>query len=258
VVELRDIRFSREKGVILDSVSFIIRSTEKVAILGGSGAGKTTLLKLILGLERPDSGGIFIDGEDISSMNEQQLRRIRTKFTIVFQEGALFDSLSVKDNVAFYLHEKTRMNESEIMLRVDEMLDVVGLRAVVNEMPESLSGGMKRRVAIARALVAQEPEMFLYDEPTADLDPVNADIICKLILKLSAGGKGFLVVTHEILHALTVAERFLFIENGRLAFDGNRSALLDPSNLRLSTFMGDLYWRVVHRPASAVSSGERT
>ncbi len=176
----------------------------------------------------------------------------------MFQDGALFDSLSVKDNVAFYLHEKMHLNESEIRRRVDEMLDVVGLRDVIDEMPESLSGGMKRRVAIARALIAQEPEMFLYDEPTADLDPVNAEIICKLILKLSTGEKGFLIVTHEILHALTVAERFLFIENGHIAFDGNQTAMLDTANNRLNTFMGDLYWRVVHRPAASVSPGERT
>lgn len=258
MIEIKSIRFSREKGIILDNVSFYIKADERVAILGGSGAGKTTLLKLILGLERPDSGEIIIDGEDIASMNEDQLRRVRTKFTIVFQDGALFDSLSVNDNVSFYLREQTRLNRTEIDRQVDTMLDVVGLRDVADEMPESLSGGMKRRVAIARALIAQKPEMFLYDEPTADLDPVNAEIICKLILKLSANEKGFMMVTHEILHALAVARRFLFIENGRLAFDGNRSELLDPANGQLRTFMGDLYWDMVHRSPESFSLWERS
>ena len=254
MVELRNVRFSRDKKVILNGLSFFIRPKERVAILGGSGAGKTTLLKLILGLERPDSGEIFIDGEEITSMNEKQLRRIRTKFTIVFQEGALFDSLSVKDNVAFYLHEKTHLSETEIQRRVGEMLDVVGLRDAVDEMPESLSGGMKRRVAIARALIMKEPKMFLYDEPTADLDPVNAEIICKLILRLSGDGKGFLIVTHEIMHAVAVAERFMFIENGRCAFDGDKTTFLDPSNHQLSAFAGDLFGEAMYRTPAHVSS----
>jgi phospholipid/cholesterol/gamma-HCH transport system ATP-binding protein len=257
MVELKNVRFSRDRRVILNDLSFFIGSKERVAVLGGSGAGKTTLLKLLLGLERPDSGEIIIDGEEITSLKEEQLRRIRTKFTIVFQDGALFDSLSVKDNVAFYLHEKTHLSENEIRQRVEEMLDVVGLREAIDEMPEFLSGGMKRRVAIARALIMKEPKMFLYDEPTADLDPVNAEIICKLILRLSRGEKGFLIVTHEIIHALAVAERFMFIENGRLDFDGDKTAFLDPSNSQLSAFVGDFYNEAVYRtPANGSSRNQ--
>jgi len=255
MVELRNVLFSRERRVILNNLSFSVGAAERVAIFGGSGAGKTTLLKLILGLERPDAGEIFIDGEEISGLGEDRLRLVRPKFTIVFQEGALFDSLNVWDNVAFYLRERTNLGEGEIRRQVEEMLDVVGLRDAADEMPESLSGGMKRRAALARALVGRQPKMFLYDEPTADLDPANAEIICKLILRLAADGKGFLIVTHEILHGLAVADRFLFIKNGCIAFDGDRNAMVAWADNPLKTFMGELYWDVVHRAAPTLAPG---
>ena len=234
------VSFSYGMQQVLKDVSFSIPFNQKVAILGGSGDGKTTLLKLILGLLRPDSGRIIIAGEDITDKKEDELREIRTKFSIVFQEGALFDSLNVKENVAFGLREYTKMTEGEIDKKVRELLGEVGLEHAIELMPEELSGGMLRRVAIMRSLAAFDPKMFLYDEATTGLDPVNADIICKLILGLTKGGKGFIIVTHKVFDALRLAERFMFLKNGAIIFDGNRDQLMQSPFVEIQVFLKEL------------------
>jgi phospholipid/cholesterol/gamma-HCH transport system ATP-binding protein len=226
VIEFQKVSFSYGSKSVLREITFRIGVRERVAVLGGSGEGKTTVLKLILGLLRPDSGRIVIDGENLTEKNEDELRAIRKRFSIVFQEGALFDSLNVKENVAFCLREYTRMSEQEIDEKVRTLLEKVGMENAMDLMPEELSGGMQRRVAIMRSLAAFEPEMFLYDEPTSALDPVNADIIYKLIGELSEEGKGFIMVTHEVPAAVRVSERFLLLSKGRLIFDGNKEELL--------------------------------
>jgi len=225
---------------VLRGISFSIESDEKVAILGGSGEGKTTLLKLILGLLRADSGKIFIDGEDITDKTEDELREVRIKFSIVFQEGALFDSLNAKENVAFCLREYTKMPEEEIDRKVRDLLRRMGLEEAVQMMPEELSGGMHRRVAIARSLAAFEPKMFLYDEPTSGLDPINADMICKLILDLSKNGKGFIIVTHKVFDAMKVANRFLFLKKGGIIFDGSKEQLMRTPIPEIQAFLSEL------------------
>lgn len=234
------VSFSYGALQILREMSFSIKADERVAILGGSGDGKTTLLKLILGLLRPDSGHIIIDGEDIIDKAEDELREIRMKFSIVFQEGALFDSLNVKENVAFCLREYTRMSEEEIDRQVRELLSRMGLEEAVEMTPEELSGGMHRRVAIARSLAASEPRMFLYDEPTTGLDPVNADTICRLILDLSKNGKGFIIVTHKVFDAMKVANRFLFLKNGAILFDGDKDELIHSPIAEIQVFLSEL------------------
>jgi phospholipid/cholesterol/gamma-HCH transport system ATP-binding protein len=226
VIEFQEVSFSYGSRSVLKEITFRIKRRERVAILGSSGEGKTTVLKLILGLLRPDSGRILIDGEDITDKSEDELRESRIKFSIVFQEGALFDSLNVKENVAFCLREYTRMSEEEIDAKVRSLLVRVGMEYAMDLMPEELSGGMQRRVAIMRSLAAFEPEMFLYDEPTSGLDPVNADIIYKLMTELSEEGKGFIMVTHEVPAAARVSNRFLLLAKGRLIFDGNKEELL--------------------------------
>lgn len=229
--------FSRSDRMILNDISFEINSTERVAILGGSGEGKTTILRLILRLLVPDSGRIIIDGEDITGKPEQQLRVVRRKFSIVFQDGALFDSLTVKENVAFYLREYTSLNEIEIDKRVRELLSFVDVENAIDLMPEELSGGMLRRVAIARSLAAQSPKMFLYDEPTSDLDPLSAAKIRNLILDLDGNKRGFIVVTHEIRDALKLGNRFLFIKHGKLLFDGNKEKFINTDIPELLEFL---------------------
>jgi len=234
------VSFSYGSRVILSDLHFSLRADERVAVLGGSGEGKTTILKLIMGLVRPDAGKIFIEGEDITEKTEEALRDVRMKFSIVFQEGALFDSLNVKENVAFCLREYTDMSDEEIDLKVRNLLRRVGVEEAVALMPEELSGGMHRRVAIARSLAAFEPKMFLYDEPTSGLDPVNADNICKLILDLSRNGKGFIIVTHKVFDALKVANRFMFLRDGKLLLDGDREQLLHSSVPDIEIFISEL------------------
>jgi phospholipid/cholesterol/gamma-HCH transport system ATP-binding protein len=240
MIEFDKVRFSYGSRQVLKEVSFCIRTDERVAILGGSGDGKTTILKLILGLLRPDSGRIVIDGEDIIDRTEDDLRKVRTKFSIVFQEGALFDSLNVKENLAFGLREYSDLSEEEIDQKVRDLLRRVGMEEAIEFMPEELSGGMHRRVAIVRSLAAFEPKMFLYDEATTGLDPVNADIICKLVLDLSKEGRGFIIVTHKIFDAIKLAERFLFLRNGAIVFDGNEEALMRSSLPEIRLYLSEL------------------
>jgi len=240
MIEFDKVSFSYGTRKVLDDISFLIRKEERVAILGGSGEGKTTVLKLILGILRPDSGRILIEGEDITGKTEDELRETRMKFSIVFQEGALFDSLTVKENVAFCLREYTKLSEEEIDRKVRELLGTMGLEEAVEMMPEELSGGMHRRVAIARSLAAFEPKMFLYDEPTSGLDPINADMICRLILDLSKDGRGFIIVTHNVLDATKVANRFLFLKNGGTIFDGTQEELMHTPLPEIRTFLRGL------------------
>jgi phospholipid/cholesterol/gamma-HCH transport system ATP-binding protein len=245
--------FAYSAREVLKDVSFSIHAHERVAILGESGEGKTTILRLILGLIRPDSGHIIIEGEDITKKTEDEFSQVRRKFSIVFQEGALFDSLNVKENVAFCLREYTKLSEDEIDKQVNELLRIVGLEEASELMPEELSGGMHRRVSIARSLAASEPKMFLYDEPTSGLDPINADNICKLILDLctppspplSKGGieggrKGFIIVTHKVFDAMKVADRFMFLKDGMIIFDGDREKLIHTPFPEIQTFIEEL------------------
>lgn len=240
--------FSYGTREVLKDITFSIKSDERVACLGGSGEGKTTILKLIMGLIRPDRGRVLIDGEDITDKPETELREARMKFSIVFQEGALFDSLNVKENVAFCLREYTEMSEEEIDRRVRELLGTVGVEEAMELMPEELSGGMHRRVAIARSLAAYEPKMFLYDEPTSGLDPVNAENICRLILDLSRNGKGFIAVTHKIHDAVKVANRFMFLKNGMIIFDGDKDTLLNTMIPDIRIFLEELRLQPTERP----------
>jgi phospholipid/cholesterol/gamma-HCH transport system ATP-binding protein len=226
MIEFDDVSFSYGSRPVLKNISFSVQANERVAVLGGSGEGKTTILKLVLGLLQPDSGRILIEGEDITGKGEDELREFRMKFSIVFQEGALFDSLSVRENVAFCLREYSQMSEQEIDEKVRALLRRVGMEDAIDLMPEELSGGMHRRVAVMRSLAAFEPEMFLYDEPTGGLDPVNAEIVYNLIAELSTEERGFVMVTHEVRSAVRAAERFLLLDKGRLVFDGGREKLI--------------------------------
>ena len=240
MIEFDRVSFSYGNRLVLNDLSFSVHEDERAAILGGSGDGKTTILKLIVGLLRPDSGKILIDGEDITEKTEDELRDIRIKFSMVFQEGALFDSLSVKENVAFPLREYTRMTEEEIDRKVRELLRRVGLEEAIGHMPEELSGGMHRRVAIMRSMAAFEPKMFLYDEATTGLDPVSADVICKLILDISEQGGGFIIVTHKVFDAFRLANRFMFLKGGRIVFDGDREAMLGSNIPEVRIFLREL------------------
>jgi len=237
MIQFEDVSLSFGRRRVFSGLSFSVDFSQKVAILGGSGEGKTTILKLIMGLIKPDSGRILVDGEDITTKTESELRDVRMKFSLIFQEGALFDSLNVKENVAFCLREYTKMTEEEIDKKVREMLRTVGVEHALELMPEELSGGMHRRVSIARSLAFCNPRMFLYDEPTTGLDPVNSVNICKLISDMAGGSAGLIIVTHKVSDALKVARRFLFLYEGRILFDGDAEALKNSTVPELRFFV---------------------
>jgi phospholipid/cholesterol/gamma-HCH transport system ATP-binding protein len=245
MIEFQDVSLSYGNNIVLDRLSFIVRFYERVAVLGGSGEGKTSILKLILGLVRPDGGRILINGEDITQLSESQLMDVRMNFSIVFQEGALFDSINVRENVAFCLREYSKMSEEEIEERVRGLLQRLKIEDAIYIMSEELSGGMERRVAIARSLAGCEPKVMLYDEPTTGLDPLTANNICSLINELSAGNSyeraGFIIVTHKVADAAKVAERFMYLKNGKIAFDGDISLLKKTDDNELREFINELF-----------------
>jgi phospholipid/cholesterol/gamma-HCH transport system ATP-binding protein len=245
MIVFRDVTLAFNSKVVLDNVSFQADFHEKIAILGGSGGGKTTILRLMLGLVFPDSGKIFIDGQDITVLSEARLREYRMKFSIVFQEGALFDSMNVYENVAFCLREYTKFTEEEIEQRVRELLRRLNIEGSMYLMTNELSGGMQRRVAIARSLAECQPKMMLYDEATTGLDPLTADNICSLINELSQGEPpertGFIIVTHKVTDATKVAERYIYIRNGKIAFDGDIHQMRQTDDVEFRKFINELF-----------------
>jgi phospholipid/cholesterol/gamma-HCH transport system ATP-binding protein len=205
VIVFEDVSIAFEDKVLLDRISFQLPRGETKALFGVAGSGKSTILKLALGLLKPDSGHIYVLGEDITTMREEELFELRRKVGIVFQESALFDSLTVRENVAFRLMEEGDIDETEIDHRVREVLRFVELERTIDMFPAELSGGMRRRVAIARAIITQ-PEVLLYDSPTGGLDPVTSTTIVELIIKQRDVYKtSSLLVTHRLQDAFTMA-----------------------------------------------------
>jgi phospholipid/cholesterol/gamma-HCH transport system ATP-binding protein len=208
MIEFNNVTKIFNDEVVLTDLSFRINQGETKIIIGESGCGKSTILKLILGLIKPDSGSIRINGQDISQMSERNLVAIRSRIGMVFQEGALFDSLSVRDNVGYRLYEEGLKNDNEIDEDVAELLGFVGLEDAINKMPAQLSGGMKRRVGIARAL-AGKPQIVLYDEPTSGLDPITKRTIVELMIKLrDLEGVTTVFVTHDLPAAVMISSQY--------------------------------------------------
>jgi phospholipid/cholesterol/gamma-HCH transport system ATP-binding protein len=224
IIRLHDVRKAFGSKVVLDGADLEVAVGETVAILGASGSGKSVTLKTMNGLVPPDSGTVEVLGEDISFMDERELVPLRRRISYLFQGGALFDSMTVDENVAFPIREHLRLTADEVTERVSRLLGMVQLDDVGGLMPSELSGGMRKRVALARAL-ALEPEMMLYDEPTTGLDPVTGRAIAALILDLHRRlGVTSVVVTHDIPLVLAVADRVVFLERGRFVFSGTVTA----------------------------------
>ena len=209
------------ENAVLRGVDLAIGRGETVVVLGGSGSGKTVLLHHTIGLHRPDEGQVFVDGIEIHEFDEEQLLETRKKVGMLFQAGALFDSMTVEENVGYALREHTDRSDEDIRSRVCDVLGLVELEDVEDLMPSSLSGGMRKRVALARA-IALAPRAILYDEPTTGLDPITANTINRLIRNLQKKlGVTSIVVTHDIHSAFTVGDRIAFIHEGRILFDGS-------------------------------------
>src|SRR6478672_9813565 len=234
-IEFRDVELAFDDKVILDKVSFTVRRGETKIVLGGSGTGKSTIINLVLGLIKPDAGRILIDGDDITDYEEIEMMRIRKKIGMVFQEGALFDSLSVYQNVAYRLNEEG-VEADEVEHEVRRMLRFVNLEDAIDKMPAELSGGMRRRVGIARALVGN-PSIVLFDEPTAGLDPPTARTICELAIKLrDLEDVSSIFVTHEMKNLEYLCSEYATVnENGEIIFEqeGEKLCLINTEILML-------------------------
>lgn len=240
MIEFRNVSFSYGEKSVLRNISFSIDQTESAVIMGPSGSGKSTILRLILGLACPQDGEIIVDDKNICRMRERQKREMRKSIGMVFQDGALFDSLTVGENVGYYLLEHTKMTWAEIEAKVVEMLGFVGLDAdeIIDKLPEQLSGGMQRRVAIGRALLSTNPKIMLYDEPTTGLDPQSSENVLALINKLTTEKQiSTIVVTHQIADAFAIADRFIVIHGGELVFDGTLQQLRDSRDDRVAGFL---------------------
>ena len=234
-IEFRDVELAFDDKVVLDRVSFTVRRGETKIVLGGSGTGKSTIINIVLGLLKPDGGRVFIDGEDITEYDEPEMMRVRKKIGMVFQEGALFDSLSVYENVAYRLHEE-HVDEDEVEHEVRRMLRFVNLEDAIDKMPVELSGGMRRRVGIARALVGN-PSIVLFDEPTAGLDPPTARTICELAIKLrDLEDVSSIFVTHEMSNLEYLSSEYAIVdEQGNVEFEleGERLCLINTEVIML-------------------------
>jgi len=221
IIEVIDVQKGFETTPVLKGVSLELQKGETLVVMGGSGSGKTVLLRLIAGLLKPDAGQVRVFEGNIEHLDEEELLPIRRRLGYVFQGAALFDSLSVYENVAYPLREHTRLSEAEIRQRVLHFLSLVGLNdTVLGLLPAELSGGMRKRVGIARALVG-EPEVMLYDEPTAGLDPTNSKLVTELIVQMREGiCDSSIVVTHDLELARSVADRMAVLIDGRFAATG--------------------------------------
>jgi len=236
-IEVADLHKSFDTKHVLRGVNLGVEKGESMVVIGGSGVGKSVLIKCIIGLLRPDSGSIRVDGQEIASLKEQSLNEVRKKFGMLFQAGALFDSLRVWENVGFGLKQHTRLRDEEIKGIAVEKLRLLGLRNVEDLMPSELSGGMRKRVSLARA-IAMEPEILLYDEPTTGLDPIMADAINDLIIQMREKLRvTSIAITHDMVSAYKVADRIAMLYEGKIIEVGTPQQIRESNNPVVQQFI---------------------
>lgn len=236
-VMLGGIQKSFGSQTVLDGISVTVEKGETLAVLGRSGTGKSVLLKLIIGLEQPDAGSILIHGQEITGISLDEMNEMRKKMGFLFQNAALYDSLTVEQNVAFPLQRHSKQTEAEQRERVKEVLASVGMEGDIKKMPSDISGGMQKRVGLARAL-ALEPGILLLDEPTAGLDPITSGEINELILKLQEEHEmASIVVTHDLHSAKTIADRLALLHGGRVQIEGSFEELEKSDDKFVAAFM---------------------
>lgn len=239
IIRFDNVSLSLSDREILDKISFEVKKGDTMVILGPSGAGKSSILKVLLGLWKPQSGNVFVYDKNITVMDEFGLNEIRKNIGVVFQGNALFDSMTVEENIAFFLREHNRRSSEEIAKRVSECLSFVNLEGIENLYPEELSGGMKKRVAIARA-IAFKPDILLYDEPTTGIDPINVKSILELIKKIQREGATSIVVTHDVYNATQVGNMFTVIEEGKLVASGTMKDILKINSPFIKEFFAEI------------------
>ncbi|HYI13575.1 MAG TPA: ABC transporter ATP-binding protein [Thermoanaerobaculia bacterium] len=236
-IELRNLYKSFDSRAVLCDMSIDVARGESLVIVGGSGTGKSVTLKHIIGLLKPDRGQVLIDGHDLTSMTEVELNNFRRRFGMAFQEGALFDSMSVFENIAFPLRRHTKMSEKEIRARVEECLEDVHLHGVEKKRPSELSGGMRRRVGFARA-ISLSPEILLFDEPTTGLDPVISDVIAELIEEMDLKlGVTTVTITHDMKVAFKIADRVAMLYKGQIIEEGTPEEFQQSTNPIVQQFI---------------------
>jgi phospholipid/cholesterol/gamma-HCH transport system ATP-binding protein len=236
-IEIKDLRIAFKGNPIHRGIDLIVPEGQTLVVIGGSGEGKSVLLKQMLGLLRPDSGSVKVDGQEITGLPEREMAESRRKVGILFQNGALFDSMNVFQNVAFPMVQAGVRDRERIESRVTRCLEVVELAAEGGKMPVELSGGMRKRVALARAIV-NEPRCVLYDEPTAGLDPIVADSINILIRRLQKNDRvTSVVVTHDMQSAFRIADRIAYLRSGRIYFDGTPEELQASEDPKIRNFI---------------------
>ncbi|GAB4292064.1 MAG: ABC transporter ATP-binding protein [Ignavibacteriaceae bacterium] len=238
MIELKNISITLNDNIILENVSMNIEKGLNTIILGPSGAGKSSILKIILGLWNPDSGEVLFEGKNVCKMTKAEIQQLRKNIGMVFQGNALFDSLTVAENILYFLPDKKKLSETALKQKIEELLSFVNLSGTENLYPDELSGGMKKRVAIARAL-AFNPKVILFDEPTTGLDPINTTSVLDLIEKLKQKGTTSVVVTHILDDAIEVGDKFIVINEGSVVEEGNLDKLLHSDK----TFVQDFFKR---------------
>ncbi len=237
MIKIRGLKKRLGEKQVLDGVDLDIPTGCTMVILGRSGTGKSVLLKNIIGLMHPDAGTVEVDGQETTTMHEHDLNEVRKRFGMLFQSGALFDSLTVGENVALPLHTHTKLDAAEITRRVSERLDWVGMKGIEDMKTASLSGGMRKRVGLARA-IAMDPAYILYDEPTTGLDPIMSDVINRLIRALQARiNVTSIVVTHDMRSAWHVGDRIAMLHEGHVVFTGTTSEARETTNPLVKQFI---------------------
>jgi len=251
MIEIKNLSKSFHNHEVLNQLNLNIQTGETMVVIGRSGVGKTVLLKNIIGLLKPDSGGVLIDGQDITKLEGKELDKIRLKFGMLFQGSALFDSLTVRENVGFSLKEHTRQTDEQIDQQVKEALDLVGLTGIESLMPAELSGGMKKRVGFARA-ICMRPDIILYDEPTTGVDPIMADATNELIMKLHDRLKiTAIAVTHDMTSAYKIADRIAMLYNGKIIAIGTPQQIKKTTDPVVHQFITGEAWGPITRNKSS-------
>ena len=240
IIEVRDVKKNFGALPVLQGVTFSVERGEALTIIGISGGGKSVLLKHLVGLLMPDSGEVIVGGINIAGLDERQLLPVRRQFGMLFQGAALFDSLNVEDNIAFVLNRERRYSQEEIDHRVEEVLDVVGLKGIQKKWPGELSGGMRKRVGLARAIIYR-PDILLYDEPTTGLDPIASDAIDRLIIRVVQQFKvTSIAVTHDMRSARRIGKRILMLHEGRIYADQTPEALFQSTDPVIYRFVNGI------------------